>query len=212
MLSVLTEEPGQYTGILTVYVSGEKKIEETISFEVSPPNIKLVEGPSGITQSYLGDIMELTFRLKNVGDSEAGDVRIEVDNPESISIIEISSPKDLSRGETGSWIVKLKADQTGDFQLQVNIFSSGFNVGEETFTVQVMPKPFWRQLPFIVGIAALIGIILIASLILMRKRRYAPTTYQMGAEKVRLCPSCGKQMTYVPTHRKWYCSRCRKYM
>jgi len=212
-IKVRADKPGRYSAVLRVYVAGEKVTEGQWDIPVSLPELELVEkkaSPSEEEPFYVGDVATLTYKIKNVGKGVAKDVKVSVELPEGLTLVEASPAKDLDPGATGEWTLRIKAEKQGEYKGKIIFTSMGVEISDSELTVKATQKfPFDLAL---VGIIAVVVIALIAVLLAKRRKKLPPAAAPTGAEAYappatgaqKFCVNCGAPL---PADAQ-FCGKC----
>ena len=212
-IKVRADKPGRYSAVLRVYVAGEKVTEGPWDIPVSLPELELVEkeaSPSEKEPFYVGDVATLTYKIKNVGEGVAKDVKVTVELPEGLTLVEATPAKDLDPQATGEWTLKIRAEKEGEYEGKIIFTSMDFKISESELTVKATQKfPFDLAL---IGIIAIVVIALIALLLARRRKKpppaAAPTRAEAyappPAETQKFCINCGAPL---PADAQ-FCGKC----
>ena len=212
-IRVRADKPGRYSAVLRVYVAGEKVTEGPWDVPVSLPELELVEkeaSPSEEEPFYVGDVATLTYKIKNVGEGVAREIKVTVELPEGLTLVEATSAKDLDPQATGEWILKIRAEKEGEYKGKIIFTSMDFEISESELTVKATQKfPFDLAL---IGIIAIVVIALIVVLLARRRKKppraAAPTRAEAyvppAAETQKFCVNCGAPL---PADAQ-FCGKC----
>jgi ribosomal protein S27AE len=117
----------------------------------------------------------------------------------------------------GTWI-----KYTGEFNItspgQHNIsFYSMDHLGntEQAQSVEYTISAEWDPWILVVVVLSVVVLIMVAVVLAARgrARSSAKTTAQSSkTTALRACPTCGHVTTYVAQYKRWYCSRCRRFV
>ena len=219
-IEVQANRPGRYVGMLRTYVGSERILEQPWDLEVSAPEITIASkdtsSPGG--KVYLGDTITVTYTLKNTSPVDVTQLAIDIQASDGLTILDKTAVTDIGSQSEVKFIVKLRADKIGNGWVRTTITSYGTVVQQDETTITVAEPPIWQQPWFFaavgIGAAAVVGV-----LVLLRRRRGAPpalTLTQPTAPSEPLssavCPNCGKTLTYVQAHSRWYCTKCKEYV
>jgi len=122
---------------------------------------------------YPGDIVTARYELRNTGTASARAVKIIAETQRDVAAVETTPAKDIAPGSTELFILKLRFDKEGSYNVKVQLFSGDTLVQEAPLTVQVSPKPLSNYL-IMGGVTAAI-VVLAAVAFIMMKRRRGPT-------------------------------------
>ncbi len=104
-------------------------------------------------------------------------MKIIAETQRDVFIVEATPAKDIAPGSTELFILKLRFDKEGSYNVKVQLFSGDTLVQEAPLTAQVSPKPSSNYL--VIGGGA-IGIVAVAAVIMiMMKRKRAPAAEVM---------------------------------
>ena len=212
-IRVRADKPGRYSAVLRVYVAGEKVTEGPWDVPVSLPELELVEkeaSPSEEEPFYVGDVATLTYKIKNVGEGVAREIKVTVELPEGLTLVEATSAKDLDPQATGEWILKIRAEKEGEYKGKIIFTSMGVKISESELTVKATQK-----FPFDLALIGIIAIVVIALIVLLLARRRkkpppaaAPTRAEAyappPAETQKFCINCGAPL---PADAQ-FCGKC----
>lgn len=208
VLKIKADKPGKYTAVMRLYLAGEKVDELPWTIVVSPPEISVVDRtqtPAEGEPFYVGDTATLRYALKNEGKGVARSVKIEVELPEGLTLVEATPAKDLAPGAVDEWIVKIKAEKEGEYRAKVALYSTDVKLGEGELPVTVSRKPV-ANLTLIAGVLVVVAIVAVA-VALVRRRKAAPAEAPpppAPQEAKRFCANCGAEVPADAT----YCPNC----
>ncbi len=128
---------------------------------------------------YVGDTVTATFTLQNSGTATASSVEVKADSPSEVAVLEVTTPKDLAPGSTGTWKLVMRPEKEGEFNIRVGFFIDSvqqsfggiITADSLTITLSVEAKPVYLVLeqvktapsasePFYVGDMATITYVL----------------------------------------------------
>jgi len=128
---------------------------------------------------YVGDTVTATFTLQNSGAATASSVEVKADSPSEVTVLEVTTPKDLSPGSSGTWKLVMRTEKEGEFNIHVAFLMNGvqqsfggiMKADSLTITLSVETKPAFLVLeqvktapsasePFYVGDIATITYVL----------------------------------------------------
>ncbi len=220
MIEVQANRPGKYTGMLRTYVGSERILEQPWELTVSAPEIAIADKDTSSSggQIFLGDTMTVTYTLKNSSPVDATEITVDVEVSDGLTILDKTVLTDVGSQSEVKFIIKLRADKIGNGWVRTTIKSYGTVVQEDETAITVAELPIWQQTWFLaavgIGVAAAVGLI-----VMLRRRRGAPAALMMPQMTVpsepsssAVCPNCGKTLTYVQTHSRWYCTKCKEYV
>jgi len=196
-----------------VYVDG--KLLSTVSFKLQP-SLNLVSksfSPKEGEPVFPGDTVTATYELKNTGQTTYKDVKFTLGAlPSQVSLLEATSPKDMKPGTTEKFVLKIKFDKEGKYDLKVQLTINKVLIEESTLEVNVSPVPFFQNPIMLGGIIALVVVVVLAAVLLMRRKR--PTTAAVPATlaqpapptpaPTKYCINCGE---LIPVDAK-HCGKC----
>jgi ribosomal protein L40E len=179
----------------------------TLTFTLHPPPPHLVIADKTIEPKegepiFPEDTATIKYTLKNDGGSTAKKVQMKAsDLPKGLTLLEQTDAKDLPAGSSEEWIIKIRADQPGNYSFKVQLLVEDQKLTEGAITVLVSEKPFLEQYGLYVGIAIVIVIVLVAVLVLMKRRKQparpaqpvttAPPEVAPQASTEKFCVNCG---------------------
>jgi len=159
---------------------GNFMIRASVSNSVS--SLTLVDlnlSPGEGEHIYVGDTVTATFTLQNSGTATASSVGVKADSPSEVTVLEVTTPKDLSPGSSGTWKLVMRPEKEGEFNIRVGFFMNGvqqsfggiITADSLTITLSVETKPAFLVLeqvktapsasePFYVGDVASITYVL----------------------------------------------------
>jgi hypothetical protein len=127
---------------------------------------------------YVGDTVTATFTLQNSG-TTASSVEVKADSPSEVTVLEVTTPKDMAPGSSGTWKLVMRPEKEGEFKIRVGFFIDGvqqsfggiMTADSLTITLSVEAKPVYLVLeqvktapsasePFYVGDVATITYVL----------------------------------------------------
>jgi len=215
-LAVAKMTPGEWSA--EAYANDE--LIATLKFTLIPPLPHLVLVSKTIEPKegeaiFPGETATIKYTWKNDGGSTAKKVQMKVFGlPKGLTLLEQTDAKDLPVGSSEEWIIRIRADEPGNYSFTVQLLMENEKLTEGIITVLVSEKPFSEQYGLYVGVAIVIVIVLVAVLVLMRRRkRPAPPaqpvpTVPLGvAPQVptqKFCVNCG---TPLPADAQ-FCGKC----
>jgi len=191
-----------------------------------PPYLVLVDAtiePKEGEPIFPGDTFTVKYTWKNDGGSTARNVEMKVSSlPKGLTLLEQTGGKDVPVGSSEEWIIKMRADEPGNYSFKVQpyvenerlISSEDKKPIELKVTVLVSEKPFMEQYGLYLGIGVVVVIILVVALVLMKRRRPpAPpaqpvTTAPLGVPPQvppqKFCVNCGAPLPSAAQ----FCGKC----
>lgn len=203
-------------GIWKVEVYGDGTLLSTVQFKLQP-SVDLVSKnftPKEGDPVYAGDTVTATYELQNTGKTILKAVNFAVGTPlpQDVSVVEATPPTDIAPGATERFVVEMKFDKEGAYELAMQVYINEELIEEGPLEVQVSPASFpWT---LILGIMAIVAVILVV--VLVRRRRApphptsAPTTYAPAQpapvvpRATKYCISCGSPIPQDARH----CPKC----
>jgi len=200
----------------------------TLKFTLIPPPPYLVLLDATIEPKegepiFPGDTVAIKYTWKNEGGSTAKKVQMKLsDLPKGLTLLEQTDAKDLPVGSSEEWIIKIRADEPGNYSFKVQPFVENERLLSEKdkkpielkVIVIVSEKPFMEQYGLYIGIAIVIVIVSIAVLILLKRRKpparpaQPVTTVPLGvtpqAPTQKFCVNCGAPL---PADAQ-FCGKC----
>jgi hypothetical protein len=183
---------------------------------------------------YSGDIVTARYELRNTGTASARAVKIIAETQKDVFTVEATPAKDIAPGGTELFILKLRFDKEGSYNVKVQLFSGDTLVQEAPLTVQVSPKSSSNYLIMGGGAIAIVAVAAVVMIMMKRKRapgvevmqiptsipspppqaplRTEPKVAEMEtetpapAEGVKYCIHCGATIPDVVT----FCTKCGK--
>jgi hypothetical protein len=103
---------------------------------------------------YVGDTVTATFTLQNSGTATASSVGVKADSPSEVAVLEVTTPKDLAPGSSGTWKLVMRPEKEGEFKIRVGFFIDGvqqsfggiITADSLTITLSVEVKPVFLVL------------------------------------------------------------------
>lgn len=133
----------------TIYGDLPKKefeVEVSQQIEIVILDKSFVEDDLGLdleeVAMYPGDTATIEFKLRNEGVATAQNVNFVVEDltpRRGVRIISEDFPRDLAPGESGTWKVKVKISEVGDYTGFDRIYVDGEKIIEETLLIRVEP-------------------------------------------------------------------------
>mgnify|MGYP002153771407 CR=1 FL=1 len=211
--------PGKYTGMLRTYSGTERVLEQVWKLDVAAPEISIASkevSPKGDTV-YLGDTITITYRLSNPSPVDARELNLDVRTSDGLVVLDLPAITEIGAGSEVEAIIKLRADKLGDAWTRLVVSSYGDVVQEDQLTFEISERPVWEQQWFLAAIGGGAAALVIALLVLRRRGPKAPRAVltQPSAPiepSSNMCPTCGKPLTFVQAHSRWYCTKCKEYV
>jgi len=223
-LDVAKMAPGEWRA--EAYANDQLISTVTFTLHPPPPHLVLVNAtaePKEGEPIFPGDTVTVKYTWKNDGGSTAKKVQMKVsDLPKGLTLLEQTDAKDLPAGSSEEWIIKIRADQPGNYSFKVQPFIENERLLSEEnkkpidlkVTVLVSEKPFMEQYGLYVGIAIVIVLVLVAALVLMKRRKpptpptqpvtTAPPGVSQQAPTQKFCVNCGAPL---PADAQ-FCGKC----
>jgi len=225
--TTLTWDTGEWNNIGDARLTVQKPtaILELVSKSFTPK-----EGES----VYSGDIVTARYELRNTGTAAARAVKITAETQRDVFMVEATPAKDIVPGGTELFILRLRFDKEGSYNVKVQLFSGDALVQEAPLTVQISPKPSSNYLIMGGGVTAAIVVLAAVAFIMMKRKRgptaealqfptmipptspRAPPTPEPKATEtettapvakgVKYCVHCGATIPDVVT----FCTKCGK--
>ncbi|MEM3606655.1 MAG: zinc-ribbon domain-containing protein [Candidatus Bathyarchaeia archaeon] len=124
------------------YLNG--KLASTLKFMLSPASeIKIIGRSMSLVEGepfYIGDILTIKYTLRNEGATTAKNIVFKFEDitpSKGLIVIEASPPKDLSPGESGEWIIKIKAETPGEYTAVLRLYESDSKIIEGNWQITV---------------------------------------------------------------------------
>lgn len=183
----------------------------TIEFKLQPA-VELVSksfNPKEGEPVFPGDVVTATYELKNTGKTAYKGVKFTMRTlPDGVRLTQATSEKDMKPDATEKFILKIKFEKDGTYDLKIQLFINDVLIEESTLTVKVSPVPFWQNPIMIGAIAAVVAVAVAAALILMKRKRgpapVVPAAPAYAPVATKYCISCGAS---IPANAK-YCRKC----
>jgi len=217
-IDVLGQQPGKYTGMLRVYAGNERVQEQAWKLDVTAPEISIVRRDLSAegAQAYLGDMITVTYRLRNLSPADAKSLTYNVETGGSLTVVELPTVTQIGSQSEVIATLKMRAARTGAATVRVAILAYGATVQQDVFSITISERPLWMESWFL-PMLAVIALVAVASLVMYRRRGQKPPAVTLGQPKApprpsSICPKCGGPLTYVQARSKYYCPRCREYL
>jgi len=171
-LELIAENPGNYSIRTGLYIDEELEKNWDLTFRITKPEIDLLDRilePEMGMPIYPGDIVSITYVFENVGSSVAKQIGLEVQAPEGLEIVSLTPPKDIEVKKLGNYTIKIKALEEGNFQINIQLNSYGYNIVGTRYLIAVSPNLFLIQMILTIIIIATFSII--ASVVFLKRRK-----------------------------------------
>lgn len=139
-----------YKADICLYMDGEKVSEGDLILPVSNFPLKLETfktTPEEGEPIYPEDIVTVRYTVKNLGSRPIRDVDLIPNiDPEGLTILEHTPARTLGAEESAEWLVKLRAEEEGEYTMKVDLYAQGFEAskGWHILTVHISSKPLFR--------------------------------------------------------------------
>jgi hypothetical protein len=219
MIKVRADRPGKYSGMLRTYVGTERVLEQAWALEVSAPEIDITNKnlSFGAGQIYAGDTFTVTYTLRNRSPVDASQLSVDITTSDGLTVLDQSTIAEIASQSEVKLILKLKAEKVGNAWVQTTVSSYGTTVKEDKTTFNISERPIWQQ-EWVLAAVGVGAAVVVAAVIMLRRRRPAVPTLDLTQASIptepssNLCPRCGKPLTYVQAHSRWYCTKCKEYV
>ena len=225
-LEVAKMAPGEWSA--EAYANDQ--LISTLKFTLIPPPPYLVLIDAAIEPKegepiFPGGTVTIKYTWKNEGGSTAKIVQMKVsDLPKGLTLLEQTDAKDLPVGSSEEWIIKIRADEPGNYSFVVQPFVENERLLSEkdkrpielkvTVLVSEREKPFMEQYGLYLGIAIVVLIVLVAVLVLKKRRKpstpqaqpltTAPPEVAPKEPTQKFCVNCGAPL---PADAQ-FCGKC----
>jgi len=162
-LELIAEHPGNYNVRTGLYIDKEMEKNWDLTFRITKPEIDLIDRilePEMGMPIYPGDVVSITYIFENVGSSVAKQIGLDVQVPEGLEIVSLTSPKDIEVKKLGNYTIKIKAMEEGNFQINIQLNSYGYNIVGTRYLISVSPNLFLIQMILTTIIIATFSIIM----------------------------------------------------
>jgi len=198
------EKAGNTTAKLRFYVSETKLDEIELPLVIHEPNLELISTtrtPEEGETIYPDDTLTATFTMKNKGPATVKELKLSVEPPSGLTLIESNPPINLEPGATGELFFKMRADNPGEYKVKIPLMKSGVPLPSYKLsaTIKVSEKTGWTGLAVLGGI----GVLIVVALALVVSRRRKKPTVTAPATAAAFCPKCG-----APASPNDYCENC----
>ena len=195
-------------------------MEQAWQLEVTVPAISISSkdiSPQG--QVYVGDLISVTYKLRNDSPVDAKAITFDVKSGDGVSVLESPNLSEIPSQSAVTVTLKLRIDKVGSPLIQLTIMVYGVQVQQDSLTINVSERPLWMQTWFLPAFGGVVLALLVAAVVLLRMRRAPkapplitslpePSSSTAGATT---CSRCGKPLTFVSARSKYYCTRCKEY-
>ena len=187
------EKVGNTTAKIVFYIAGNKVLEEEFSAKVIEPDLKIVNQtytPEEGKPVYPNDMVTATYTIKNKSPSTIKDLKLSVEVPSGLTLVESSPPINLEPDAQGELSFKIRADQPGEYKTKGFFLKSGIRLPtyNVSLTVKVSEQPGWTGIAVLGGI----GVLIVVGLVLViRKRRHKPPVMTPPSTAAVFCSKCG---------------------
>ena len=215
-IDVRSQLPGSYTGTLRVYVLNAKVLDQNWKLEVVPPEISIVRKEISPQEGsiYLGDVVIVTYRLRNLSPVDVKSLEFNIDAGGSMTIVESIAVTEIASQSEVTATLKMRANRVGTATIQVTVMAYGASVQQDKFSLTISELPLWLQ-PWFLPAIAVAAVLLVVVVVLWRrtagKSSSIPPQQRISSASSATCPRCGKPLTYVQARSKHYCTRCKEY-
>jgi hypothetical protein len=110
------------------------------------------------------------YVFRNVGYYDAKDIGMNIEVPDGLKLLSVTSPRDIGPGQDAEYFVELEALKGGLFEANITVNSFGHTINEGKLTVRVSPNFINNQLVGFIAIIAIFLGIVVAVIIILRKR------------------------------------------
>lgn len=217
-IEVHSQQPGEYSGMLRVYAGNERISEQAWRLKVAAPEISIIKREMSVqgAQAYLGDVVTVTYRLRNLSPVDAKSLTFKVDTGGSLTVIELPTVAEIGSQSEVTTTLRMKAERTGVAAVRFEILAYGTPVQQDNFSLSISERPFWLESwfpPLLGAVAAVIGV----ALVVYKRRAPKAPMVTLGEPRAptgpsTICPRCGSRLTYVQARSKYYCTRCKEYV
>ncbi|MCW3976273.1 MAG: hypothetical protein NWE86_08580 [Candidatus Bathyarchaeota archaeon] len=172
-MELIGKKPGEINGSVKLYLKDTKAWSWEWNIFISLPELDLINQtvyPEEIEPVRPGDVVTVRYVFRNVGYTDAKDIGINIEVPDGLKLISVTSPRDIGPGQDAEYFVELETLKEGLFEANITVNSFGHTINEGKLTVRVSPTLISNQLiGFIAIIAIFLGIV-IGAIIIMRRR------------------------------------------
>ncbi|WP_455277482.1 hypothetical protein [[Eubacterium] cellulosolvens] len=171
-LELIAESPGNYSVRTGLYINAQVERNWDLVFRITKPEIDLIDRilePEMGMPIYPGDIISLTYIFQNVGSSTAKQIGLDVQAPEGLEIVSSTPPKDIDVKKFGNYTIKIKALEEGNFQINIQLNSYGYNIVGTRYLIAVSPNLFLIQMILTIIIIAAFSVII--SIIFLKRKK-----------------------------------------
>jgi len=217
-IDVRGQQPGKYSGMLRVYAANERMVEQTWSLDVAAPEVSIVRRDLSAQggQAYLGDIVTVTYRLRNLSPVDAKSLAFSIETGGSLTVVESPTITEIGSQSEVTATLKMRADRVSAATVRVVILTYGTTVQQDVFSLTISERPLWMESWFL-PMLGIVALVLVVALVMHRRRGPKAATVTIGeprmpARPLTLCPRCGGPITFVQARSKYYCPRCKEYI
>ncbi|MFW9943144.1 MAG: hypothetical protein ACFFFT_19050 [Candidatus Thorarchaeota archaeon] len=171
-LELIAESPGNYSVRTGLYINAQVERNWDLAFRITKPEIDLIDRilePEMGMPIYPGDIISITYIFQNVGSSTAKQIGLDVQAPEGLEIVSSTPPKDIEVKKFGNYTIKIKALEEGNFQINIQLNSYGYNIVGTRYLIAVSPNLFLIQMILTTVIIAAFSVII--SIIFLKRKK-----------------------------------------
>ncbi len=171
-LELIAESPGNYSVRTGLYINAQVERNWDLVFRITKPEIDLIDRilePEMGMPIYPGDIISITYIFQNVGSSTAKQIGLDVQAPEGLEIVSSTPPKDIDVKKFGNYTIKIKALEEGNFQINIQLNSYGYNIVGTRYLIAVSPNLFLIQMILTIIIIAAFSVII--SIIFLKRKK-----------------------------------------
>ncbi len=187
------EKVGNTTGKVVICIDGNKFVETNFSAKVIEPDLKLINQtytPEEGKPVYPNDMITGTYTIKNKSPSTMKDLKLSVEAPSGLTLVESSPPINLEPDAQGELSYKIRTDKPGEYKIIFLFLKSGIRLPSYNATVNliVSEQPGWTGIAVLGGI----GVLIVVGLVLViRKRRHKPPVMTPPSTAAVFCSKCG---------------------
>ncbi len=172
-IELIGREPGDINGSVNLYIKDKKAWSWEWSIFISLPELDLINQtiyPEEIEPVRPGDLVKVRYIFRNVGYNDAKNIGINIELPEGLKLMSVTSPRDIGPGQDVEYFVELETLKEGLFVANITVNSFGHTINEGKLTVRVSPNLISNQLIGFLAIIAIFFVIVIGAIIIMRRR------------------------------------------
>lgn len=171
-LELIAENPGNYSIRTGLYINEQLEKSWDLTFRVTKPEIDLIDRilePEMGMPIYPGDAVSITYVFENVGSSVAKQIGLDVQIPEGLEIVSLTPPKDIEVKKLGNYTIIIKTMEEGNFQINIQLNSYGYNIVGTIYLISVSPNLFPIQIILTIIIIATSSIMI--SIIFLKREK-----------------------------------------